>query len=153
MKSIKNQILALAFVTIISCVNAFANDGRAAIFRGTIYASGTHFATPMSDAKWDNANTQTSTNANYTNFDGETFIALISYDKQSEIVLESKVKVAKGQLCMIVENSNGDVLFEKSFHHDETIEAKLTLDVYEQYKIRFIGEETKGSYHCKWTQQ
>ena len=154
MKTIKTEILMFALLTVISCAKAFAIGGNPiGNFQGKIYASATYFATSMTHSKWDSANTPTSTKANYANFDGETFVSLISYDKQSEIVVESKVKVAKGQLCVIIENSQGDILFGKNFKKDETITATLTLDVYEQYKIRFIGEETNGSYHCKWTQQ
>ena len=154
MKTIQTEIKMFALLAFISCANAFAIGGNpVGNFQGKIYASGTYFVTPMADSSWANSNTANSTKANYANFDGETFVSLISYDKQSEIVIESKVKVAKGHLCIIIENSQGDILFGKNLKKDETITATLTLDVYEQYKIRFIGEETNGSYYCKWTQQ
>lgn len=153
MKTIKIQQIIAVLLCLLAVNTQAGNGDSVKIFRGQLYASGTYFATPMADAKWNNANTATSTKASYSNFNGETFVSLIAYDKQTEIVLESRVKVSKGQLCIIVENSNGEVLFEKTFKKDETITAALTLDVYEQYKIRFIGEETKGSYACHWTQK
>ncbi len=150
---IKIQQLITLFCCFLAVSTQAGNGDSFKIFRGALYASGTYFATPMADSKWNNANTSTSTKASYSNFDGETFVSLIAYDKQTEITLESRVKVSKGQLCMIVENSNGEILFEKTFRKDETITVALTLDVYEQYKIRFIGEDTKGSYACQWTQK
>ena len=147
MRTIK--ILVIVFFALIA-TQALANGGNTT-FKGNITASGTHFVKGTSSARWSNANSQTTTKAHYANFDGETFVSLVAYDKQTDVLLESRIKVAKGQLCMIVENSQGEVLLEKTFQKDETIYAQLTFDVYEHYKIRFIGEATKGSYQCQWT--
>lgn len=147
------QIILIALLAVLSTAKTFAHGGPINILRGQIHVSGTHFATPMADFEWNSSNSNTTTKANYANFDGETFITLVSYDKQTEIVLESKVKVSKGRLCIVVENSNNEVIYEKTFRKDETVSTTLTLDVYEQYKIRFIGEETKGSYACEWIQK
>lgn len=147
MKTIKILVTVL-FTTIF--LQAFAVGGKK-LYHGSVNASGTHFTKGTSSDRWNNTNSQTATKANYANFDGETFVSLIAYDKQTEILLESKVKVTKGRLCVIVENAAGEIVFEKTFQRDETIYATLTLDVYEQYKIRFVGEQTKGSYHAQWT--
>ncbi len=120
-------------------------------FRGNITSSGTHFVKGTSSQRWNNATSQSDTKANYANFDGETFVWLMAYDKQTDVLLESNVQVTSGQLCMIVESSLGEVVFEKTFQKDQTIYATVTLDVYEQYKVRFIGGNATGSYQCQWT--
>lgn len=148
-----NQLIFIALLAVLSTAKTFAHGGPADAFRGQIHASGTHFATPMLDFEWNNYSSDTTTKANYANFDGETFVTLVSYDKQTEITLESKAKVSKGRLCIVVENSSNEILYEKTFRKDETVSTTLTLDVYEQYKIRFIGEKTKGAYACEWIQK
>lgn len=145
MKTITTFVLALLVSTA-----TFANNEPVKTFRGKIHASGTHFVTPPSDT-WVNTNSDASVEAAYQNYDGESFVTLVAYDKQTDIMLDFVVQVDKGELRLIVENSNNEIIFEKTFTDNTAIRATLTLDVYEEYKIRFTGKQTKGAYVCQWT--
>jgi hypothetical protein len=150
MKTIK--ILALAFLTLTAC-NAFAIGGEpASNFLGEIHASGTYFATPPSNS-WANVNGQNSVKAAYADFDGEAFVTLIAYDKQTDIALDFEVAISNGQLQLVVVNSQNEIVYTRTFTKNESIRTILTLDVYEEYKIRFVGNQAAGAYVCKWAQQ
>lgn len=118
--------------------------------KGEIHSSGTHFATPPSDS-WRNVNSNNSVKAAYTDFDGEAFVTLVAYDKQTDIALDFNIAVSKGELTLIVENSQNEIVYQKTFTDNQSVRTTLTLDVYEEYKIRFAGNETGGAYICQWT--
>jgi|GEM_PF-5863855 len=152
MKTIKIQILTLAFLTVMGFAKAFAIGGPATNFLGEIHASGTYFKTMPSDS-WANINSTQSVKAAYADFDGEAFVTLVAYDKQTDITLDFLVAVSKGELQVIVENSQKEVVYAQTFANNQSVQVPLTLDVYEEYKIRFVGNQTGGAYICKWTKQ
>jgi hypothetical protein len=152
MKTIKIQILATALLALMVS-KVFAIGGQPAPnFLGEIHASGTYFKTPPSDS-WSNVNGQNSVKAAYADFDGEAFITLIAYDKQTDVALDCSVAVSKGELQLIVVNGQNEIVYKKTFAGNESIHTTLTLDVYEEYKIRFVGNQTGGAYVCRWNQQ
>ena len=146
-KTISTFVSAL-FLLVSTAV--FAHNEPGSTFRGKIHASGTHFVTPPSDS-WVNTNSDASVEAAYQSYDGESFVTLVAYDKQTDVTLDFVVQVNKGALRLIVENSNNEIIFEKTFTDNAAMRTTLTLDVYEAYKIRFAGNQTKGAYVCKWT--
>lgn len=147
----KTTIKFLAFALFTLTVSqAFANNDRPAPFKGTINASGTYFATPPSDS-WANVNNSNSVKAAFGEFDGETFVTLIAYDKQTDVTLDFKTAIGEGEIKMIVVNNQNEVVFTETFTKSGSVETTVTLDVYEEYKIRFIGNQAVGAYSCTWT--
>lgn len=152
MKSINQKTKTVLFsLAVLFSLSAFANHPVVPA-KGEIHSSGTHFATPPSDS-WANVNSNNSVKAAYADFDGEAFVTLVAYDKQTDIALDCKVAVSKGELTLIVENSQNEIIYEKTFLGNQTVQATLTLDVYEEYKIRFRGNDAGGAYVCQWTQK
>lgn len=148
------QFIRLALLLLMTTTVTIAKE-RDIIARANphIHASGTHFLTPPTDSRWSNTNGQSFTKAKYSNFEGVTAVKVIAYDKQVAVVLEADVKVTKGALQLQVVNSKGEIVFEKTATHNEKFQTEITLDVYEEYQIRFIGQQTKGSYYCQWTEK
>ena len=152
MNTINQQIKTVLFgLTILFGLNAFANHPIVPS-KGEIRSSGTHFATPPSDS-WSNVNSNHSVKAAYADFDGEAFVTLVAYDKQIDMALDFNIAVSKGELLLVVENSQNEIIYEKTFSKNETVHTTLTLDVYEEYKVRFIGNQTGGAYVCQWAQK
>lgn len=54
---------------------------------------------------------------------------------------------------MIVVNSQNEVLFQKSFSNDEKGETEVLFQENQEYKIKFIGVQTAGSYFCQWIEK
>lgn len=138
--------LAVLFTTTAFAINPVVPG------RGEIHSSGTHFATPPSDS-WQNINSDNSVKAAFGEFDGEAFVTLVAYDKQTDVTLDFKTAISEGQVQMVVVNSQNEIVFTKTFTQSASVQTTLTLDVYEEYKISFIGNEAVGAYVCTWTQQ
>lgn len=150
-KTINQMKIVLASLIVLLSTSAFANQ-PVVPSKGEIHSSGTHFATPPSDS-WCNVNSDNAVKAAYADFDGEAFVTLVAYDKQTDITLDFNIAVSKGELQLVVQNSQNEIIYQKTFSSNETVRATLTLEVYEEYKISFKGNESGGAYECKWTQQ
>lgn len=148
----KTTIKTFAIALLAMTSNAFAIGGPNDSFHGAVHASGTYFATPPSDS-WANVNAQNSVKAAFGEFDGETFVTLIAYDKQTDVVLDFKAAIGEGEIKMVVVNSQNEVVYTKTFTKSGSVETTLTLEVYEEYKVRFIGNQAVGAYTCTWTKQ
>lgn len=114
-----------------------------------VQASGTYFSESVKDSKWRNSNGNSYTKASYVNYDGETFVKLHS-NATIETNLKFDVVVKKGELEIQVVNSKNEILFQSMFYKNEEKNLSITLEKNEQYQIKFIGKETKGSYFCQW---
>jgi hypothetical protein len=141
-------LLLVAFL-ILNFFQLFAQE------KGTnnhIKAEGTHFTEPVKDKKWANENGNTYTKARYSEYEGETFVK-ITTSKEVNTLLKYTVKVKKGTLEMIVVDSRNEVLFQKSFSKDENGETEVLFQENQEYKIKFIGQQTAGSYFCQWIEK
>lgn len=117
-----------------------------------IQTSGTHFVNPTNEKSWSNANGDSYTKAKYNAYNGSTFVKL-NVKKDLNLALNYDFKVEKGQLEIQIVDSNDVVLFQKSFTKSEIGNTKFTFKKNENYQIRFIGTDTKGSYFCQWLEQ
>lgn len=141
-------LLLLAFL-ILSFFQLYAQE------KGTnnhIKAEGTHFTEPVKDKKWANENGNTYTKARYSEYEGETFVK-INASKDANTLLKYDIKVKKGTLEMRVVNSQNEVLFQKSFSKDEKGETEVLFQENQEYKIKFLGQQTAGSYFCQWIEK
>ncbi|PKW28595.1 hypothetical protein [Flavobacterium lindanitolerans] len=141
-------LLLLAFL-ILNFFQLFAQE------KGTnnhIKAEGTHFTEPVKDKKWANENGNTYTKARYSEYEGETFVK-ITASKDANTLLKYDIKVKKGTLEMRVVNGQNEVLFQKSFSKDEKGETEVLFQENQEYKIKFLGQQTAGSYFCQWIEK
>lgn len=115
----------------------------------SITSWGTSFVTPVTDAKWSNANGNSYTKAKFAGFTGETQSGMTA-SADVETTIHLSVQLSKGTLRVVFEDEAGNAVFEKSFSESAefTTLAKLQTDV--NYKVRFIGDNAKGSYVCQW---
>lgn len=143
-------LIVLAFL-ILSFFQLYAQKAEL-VTNKYIKAYGTHFTEPVKDKKWGNENGNTFTKAKYSEYDGETFVK-ITTSKEVSTLLKYTVKVKKGTLEMIVVNSKNEVLFQKSFSKDENGETEVLFQENQEYKIKFIGQQTAGSYFCQWIEK
>lgn len=143
-------VLLLAFL-ILSSLSLFAQE-KTGIKNKHIEAHGTHFATSVKDKKWKNENGSSFTKAKYAAYDGETFIK-INTSKDVIALLRYEIKVSEGELEMFVVDSQDKVLFQKSFSEDSKSETEVSFKKDQEYKIKFIGRQTSGSYFCQWIEK
>ncbi len=115
-----------------------------------LVAAGTYFETPPTDSKWGNTNTNKSTHAKFGRYDGTTYIKLISYKMELDVVLEYEVELKKGKLQMVVVNEKDEVLWSSSFVQSGKGSMTVVLEPFEEYRVKFIGKGAKGSYKCNW---
>ncbi len=117
----------------------------------SVHASGTYFSDSVKDSKWKNANGNTYTKAKYSDYDGETFVKLQS-NVTKEVNLRFDVVVKKGELEVQIMNSKNEMLYQDTYYKSEGKNKIITLEKGEQYQIKFIGKETKGTYFCQWVE-
>lgn len=145
------QFLVLLAFLILSSFNLSAQR-KGFVSNKHIKADGTHFTQSVKDKKWSNENGNSFTKAKYSEYEGETFVK-INTSKEVSTLLKYDIKVSKGILEMIVVDSKGEILFQKSFSKDEKGETQVVFQENQEYKIKFIGEKTKGSYFCQWIEK
>ncbi|TPD68385.1 hypothetical protein [Flavobacterium microcysteis] len=143
-------LIVLAFL-ILSFFQLYAQKAEL-VTNKYIKAYGTHFTEPVKDKKWANENGSTFTKAKYSEYEGETFVK-ITTSKEVNTLLKYAIKVKKGTLEMIVVDSQNEVLFQKSFSKDEKGETEVVFQENQEYKIKFIGQQTAGSYFCQWIEK
>lgn len=141
-------VLLLAFL-IISSFSLFAQEKTE---NTHIEAHGTHFSQPIKDKKWRNENGNSFTKAKYAEYDGETFVK-INTSKDITAVLKYEIKVGKGELEMIVADTQDQVLSQKTFLGDSKGNTEVSFKKDQEYRIKFIGKQTSGSYFCQWTEK
>ncbi|MBF6607994.1 MAG: hypothetical protein ITG00_04565 [Flavobacterium sp.] len=146
----KNQITQLV-VLFFMAVNVSAQSSAGAATK-SISAAGTFFKTPITDARWNNANGKSFTKAQYANYSGETEIRL-----NTEWEVDANIKLAitlvKGELDVEMVNSKGEKVYSRKFQESENLNFDAHLEAGETYLIRFIGRGAKGSYYCHWTEK
>lgn len=143
-------LLLVAFL-ILSFFQLYAQE-KGLVTNEHIKAYGTHFTEPVKDKKWANENGSSFTKAKYSEYEGETFVK-ITTSKEVNTLLKYAIKVKKGTLEMIVVDSRNEVLFQKSFSKDEKGETEVVFQENQEYKIKFIGQQTAGSYFCQWIEK
>lgn len=143
-------LLLVAFL-ILSFFQLYAQE-KELVTNKYIKAYGTQFTEPVKDKKWGNENGSSFTKAKYSEYEGETFVK-ITTSKDVTTLLKYSIKVKKGTLEMIVVDSRNEVLFRKSFSKDEKGETELLFQDNQEYKIKFIGQQTAGSYFCQWIEK
>jgi len=141
-------LLLIAFL-ILSSFSLFAQSD---VKNAHIEAHGTHFAQPVKDKKWKNENGRSFTKAKYTEYDGETYVK-INTSKDVIVVLKYEIKVGKGELEMVVADTQDKVLFRKTFSEDVKNETEVSFQKDQEYRIKFIGKQTGGSYFCQWIEK
>lgn len=114
--------------------------------------SGTHFVAPVRDSGWANSTNDEATFARYTDYTGETYVTL-SVSKNASVEIETSVKVKYGKLTVIVEDSKGHTLLERTFDKSSGLTGTFDFKAKETYKLRYIGAQTRGSYQTEWTTQ
>ncbi|HEX8563686.1 MAG TPA: hypothetical protein VF676_11975 [Flavobacterium sp.] len=147
----KNQI-ALVLLLLVTTLQMSAQKSKINdVQNASIVSWGTKFTSAVSDTKWSNVNGKSYTKAKYADFTGETSAGMsVASDLEATINLELEVK--KGALRVIMEDEDGNPIFDKTFANDGKFSTDLTLFSGVNYKIRFMGERTKGSYFCQWIQ-
>lgn len=144
---------AIIFLLLIGFYSLSGNAQRVSDVRNKhIESSGTHFEQPVKDAKWGNTNGKSYTKATYKSYTGETFVKMKATENVGAL-LKFDIKVEKGELELEFVDLENEVIFKKVFTKSETGETKITLEGNKDYRIRFIGKDTKGSYFCQWIEQ
>ncbi len=137
------KIITFIVLGLISWFNCDAQETN------ILHASGTHFAQPVKDKKWRNANTETSTAASYTSYSGLTYVTLIA-DRDTEAELSYSIKADSGELTMEIATDGGEPLFDKTFKASASGTTKVKLLAGVIYKINFTGNNTSGAYNVNW---
>lgn len=146
----KNQIIQLV-VLLFTAVNVSAQS-YAEIGQKSISAAGTFFKTPITDARWNNANGKSFTKAQFAKYSGETELRL-NTEWKVDVNIKLAITLVKGELDVDMVNSKGEKVYSNTFQNSENINFDVILDQNETYYIRFIGRSAKGSYYCHWTEK
>ncbi len=145
----KNQITQLV-VLFFMAVNVSAQSSAGA--EKSISAAGTFFKTPITDARWNNANGKSFTKAQYANYSGETEIRLNTQWKV-DANIKLAITLVKGEIDVEMLNSKGEKVYSRKFQESENLNFDADLEANETYVIRFNGRGAKGSYYCHWTEK
>ena len=115
----------------------------------SISSWGTSFVTPVSDTKWSNANGKSYTKAKFAKFTGETQSGMTA-SADVDATVKLSVDVRKGTLRVVFEDESGNSTFDKTFSNPAEFTTLVELKKEVPYKVRFIGNDAKGSYVCQW---
>lgn len=114
-----------------------------------VKATGLHFIQPVKDKEWINHHNDKYSDATYKEFTGQVYFTLTP-DRTTDIDVLYDITVNNGKLEMEVTDPNGSILLEHTFSASKRSTETLTLTANKEYKIKFTGKETSGSYKCKW---
>lgn len=135
--------LILLFVAILISIAKMAAQ------EAHITSTGVHFGEPVTDKQWDNSKREDAAQAKYKEYNGLTYVTLTT-DKDTDIYFAYDVKVNEGRLQMEITDSQGNTLLERTFRESDKNTAEVTLIANKEYKIKFTGDKTSGSYWCQW---
>ncbi len=145
----KNQITLLLFLLVAMQLAAQKINDVNNVF---ISSWGTNFPKAIESSGWNNANGKSYTKANYTFFNGEATSGMQSSESIGA-VLNLSVSVRKGTLQVIMEDQEGNPIFDRIFETNREFTTDVAMVANQPYKIRFIGTNTKGSYVCQWIEK
>ena len=135
--------LVLLFIVIVMSIVKMAAQEE------ILKATGLHFRQPVKDRQWTNHHTDTYSDATYKEFTGQVYFTLTPV-KAANISLAYDIVVKEGKLEMEVTDTDGNTLLEHTFNENKKDTEIITLAAGKEYKIKFTGKQTSGSYKCKW---
>ena len=144
MKNILSLVLSMLFPLLL---NAQKKD----IENAHLKSSGTYFEKEVKDKKWSNKNGKSYTLAKYSDYEGVTFVKLFA-EKDMTVLFEYEINVDKGKLEVQIIDSKMNIVFSQDFDTSEKGSATVDFKKGENYKLKFIGQKTKGSYFYQWTE-
>lgn len=141
------RLFFTAIIMLVATVKSAAQDVP------EIMASGTYFEKSESSTNykgWSNGNGTNETKASYKEYNGTTYV-LIKSDKNVQLNLSCTAEVNKGSLEVLLEEDGvqPDLLF--GFNKTGSAKKSIMLNAGVQYKIKFKGRDTRGSYKCSWS--
>lgn len=134
------KLVLLCVVMIMTIVKMAAQE---------VKATGLHFVKPVTDKQWINHHNDKYSDARYKEFTGQVYFTLTP-DTNTDIDLRYDIAVKEGKLEMEVTDPDGNTLLEHTFTDGKKGTETITLIANKEYKVKFTGKQTTGSYDCKW---
>ncbi|WP_116787722.1 hypothetical protein [Flavobacterium psychrotrophum] len=141
------RLFFTAILLIVATIKSVAQDSP------QVTASGTYFEKSESTADykgWSNSNGTNETRASYKQYNGTTYV-LIKSPKDVKLSLKCIAEVKKGSLEVLLEEDASSPGLLYAFNKTGSAEKYISLKAGIQYKIKFKGQNTQGSYKCSWS--
>ncbi len=122
----------------------------------TVTVSGTYFKNGADGKSWNNRTDKHSTQANFKNYTGESFITFTT-DAPAELTIDYSLKMSQGAAEIWFESEDDRQLVAAIRRAVKPVEStdKITvvLQTGQKYELRFKGEDAKGKMSCRWSEQ
>lgn len=88
----------------------------------------------------------------YTSFNGDRYYE-VSMKNSSKLELDYNAKVKKGNLKIVVANTNNNILWQKDFSQDGSGNVTIDTDSAKKIRITLVGQSTSGEYTVDYSKK